>query len=83
MTPKLKATWAEQHRIDAKERERLAILQASDLRMARVAEDLLALLVGKGVLAESELLAPAREVLAERRDTRSPEWEPTPQPDRP
>ena len=84
MTPKLKATWAAQNRIDAIERERHGILSASDLRMARVAEDLLAALVTKGILAESDLPAPAQQVVQERRDTRSPEWEPTPPPeDRP
>ena len=48
-----------------------AELRESDAGMARVAEDLIAALIGKGVLAEADLPQPARSRMAKRAELRS------------
>jgi hypothetical protein len=50
---------------------RQARLVYTDLRMARVIEDILDVLTAKGVMAESDLPPDARARLAERRDLRT------------
>lgn len=65
-------TVAIQGAIDAKTAaDNLAALEATDKHMVRIAEDLLTLLVTKGVIAETELPADAQAKLASRRIARS------------
>ena len=56
--------------IDSKEQAK-AELHESDSDMARIAEDLISALIGKGVIAESDIPQPARSKLARRAELRS------------
>ena len=55
---------------EAKEQAK-AELRESDADMARIAEDLIGALIGKGVIAESDIPQPARSKLARRAELRS------------
>ena len=48
-----------------------AELDATDAGMARIAEDLIAALIDKGVIAEADLPQPARSRMAKRSELRS------------
>lgn len=56
--------------VDAKEQAK-AELRESDAGMARIAEDLIGALIGKGVIAESDIPASARDKMARRAELRS------------
>lgn len=56
--------------VDAKEQAKAELCE-SDSDMARIAEDLLAALIGKGVLAEADLPQSARSRMAKRSELRS------------
>ena len=56
--------------VDAKEQAK-AELAESDSDMARIAEDLIAALIGKGVLAEADIPQSARSKMAKRSELRS------------
>lgn len=56
--------------VDPKEQAK-AELRESDADMARIAEDLIGALIGKGVIAESDIPQPARSKLARRAELRS------------
>ena len=56
--------------VDPKEQAK-AELAATDKDLARVAEDLIGALIGKGVIAESDIPQPARSKLARRAELRS------------
>ena len=55
--------------VDAKEQAK-AELRESDSDMARIAEDLIATLISKGVIASSDLPKPAQDKLLERANLR-------------
>lgn len=71
MTPEQRAAWDVQHIIDQENRERQSTLDLTDMRMPRVIEDILDILVAKKVVAESELPQAVRDLIAKRRDTRT------------
>ena len=56
--------------VDPKEQAK-ADLRESDSDMARIAEDLISVMLSKGLIAESDIPQPARDKLAKRSELRS------------